>query len=510
MKLRLISVYLNVYKIFLGVYIMLLRTLLASVILLQSVLFSQELPRSLFINQEIYDLDALLKSNAPIQFSSASITNVLILSNAINLAVQNNLELAQAHKDLTSAQALYTGSIQDFYVPTVSAGLGASVQDYISSKNSSTSILADQGFFVNFVLPSVTISKTVFNGLGTLYAHRIAKENLLSSQNTYTNKIRDIVLETVSRYYDQILKQEEVILALDRLKQLQDQLKQAEINYANGRVSDYDVALAKSQFFAAQPAYYLAEKNRLYAQEDFYRYIGITPKVDEYFELEGDVVSLTNIMFTQFNEEESLAFILSNDTILAQLRTSYNNAKNIKGQQNSVRMPKIDLNFSYNPTYGGDTPVNNFSNATYQANYSIGASLRIPILEWIPGTGAASQVKSANENIKKAQYALLDAEQKKIVEIKNTLLNIRELRQTVSSLKITEEQSYRALTIATAQYKNGRISILELNQSQNDYNDARKSFLTAIYNEFVAKLFLQASMNNLPQFLEEIQKITSK
>ncbi|MGL4561718.1 MAG: TolC family protein [Brevinema sp.] len=495
-----------------------LRNIALMIILLNGVVFSQDLPASLFVNTELYDLTTLLSKDGPIHFSQATQTNILSLPSVIDLAVQNNLELAQSKKELDSTKALYTGSIQDFYVPNLSTSIGVSATDYFgSSKNKviggitipNATSFDNQGFFINFTVPTVTLSKTVFNGLGTLYAHRIAKENYLSAQNIYTNKIREVIFEAVTRYYDQILKQEEVKLALDRLKQLKGQLELAEINFKNGRVSDYDVALARSQFYAAQPDFYRAEKNRMVAEEDFFRYIRLKPSTNQYMQLEGELLEVTNIQFSSFDDEESLNFILTNDTVLQQLRTAFKNAKNIKGQQNSVRMPKIDLNFSFNPSYGANTPASQFNQATYEGTYSLGASLRIPILEWIPGTGVASQVKSANEQIKKAEFTLLDAEEQKIIEVKDTLLSIRELNQTVEALKITEIQSKRALEIANEQYRAGRLSLLELDKAQTDYNDARRQLVAAVYNEFRTKLFLQASINNLSMFVEEVSKINA-
>ncbi|MGL4394469.1 MAG: TolC family protein [Brevinema sp.] len=484
---------------------MLIRIVLG-LLFMHGLAFSQDLPQSLFLNTEFTDLETLLSKNEPVKFSQASETNLMTLSNVIELAVLNNKELAQSKKELDSTKALYIGSIQDFYVPELSATFGMSLTDYFGSSNA----LADKGMYMNFVLPSITLSKTVFNGFGTMYSHKIAKENYLAAQNSYTNKIREVVLDSVTRYYDQILKQEEVQLAVDRLKQLKSQLEFAQINFRNGRVSDYDVAQAQSQFYAAQPEYYRAEKNRLVSQEDFYRYIGWKEKFDEYLLLEGDIFSVADIQFSAFDEQESLNFILTNDSALSQLRTSFENAKNQKGVQRAAIMPKIDLSFNYNPNYGANVPASEFRDAKYEGNYSFGASLRVPILDWIPGTGAASKVKSANEQIKKAEFALFDAEQQKIIEVKSNLLTIRELKQSVEALKVSETQSKRAFEIAQRQYRNGRITLIELNQTQNDYNNARSELLLAVYNEFSAKLFLQSMINNLPLFVEEIHKISIK
>jgi len=474
--------------------------------------YAQDLPKNLFPNQNIYNLDLLLQKEAnlgqELPLSRPKITNLWILDDTIQMAMANNLELAQTKKALDAAKALYTGTIQDFYVPSLSTSLSFSTRDlFTTSKNAVIIEETSQGFTMDLVLPSITLSKNIFNGFANLYSYRIAKETHLNAQNTYSNKIREIVYQTTIRYYDQFLRKDEVEVSLERLRQLKSQLEQAEINYQNGLVSDYDVTLSKSQFFAAQPVYFSSEKERLYAREDFYRYIGYIPNNQVYVELQGSLLQVTNLEFTKFDEDSSLEYILSNDTALATLRTAYINARNTKGQKNSVRLPKLAVQFDYTPSYGRDVAIGNFKEAAYNGSYGVGASLQIPILDWIPGTGVASQVQAAEENIKKAQFALLDAEEQKIIEIKKVLLSIRELNQSVSALRISEQQAGLASEIARKQYQNGRISILELNLAQVDYIDAKKQLLNSVYREFQSKLILQEAMNNLSAFLDEVSKI---
>ncbi|MGL4677425.1 MAG: TolC family protein [Brevinema sp.] len=477
-----------------------------------SFVYTQDLPKSLFPNQEIYDIDMLLQQSANFDNSyilqPSSHTNQWTLKETINLAILNNLELAQAKKDLDSSKSLYTGSIQDFYVPNLTVSASADFRNLFTTSGNPNDIAAtSEGFKMDLSLPSIVLSKTIFNGFANLYSYRIAKENYLNLQNTYTNKIREIVYQTAIRYYDQFLKQEEVKVTLERLRQLRDQLAQAEINYRNGRVSDFDVSLSRSQFYSAQPTYFTAEKNRLFSKEDFYRYIGYVAEPDTFIELKGDLLQVTNIEFSPFDENSSLEYIFSNDTMLATLRAAYQNAKNQKGQQNAVRLPKVDLRFDYNPSWGRDVAIGSFGESSYNGQYGVSASLQVPILEWIPGTGVASRVKAADTEITKAQYALLDAEEQKLIEVKNTLLTIREMGQSVNSFRVSEEQARRASEIAQEQYRFGRISIIELNQAQVDYIDAKRNLLLSVYNELNAKLTLQQAINSLPRFLEEMNKI---
>lgn len=477
-------------------------------------LFSQQtvLPESLFPNQELYDLELLLERannlEQTVNFTPASVTNIWSVQDVIDMAVANNLELAQSKKDFDVAQASYTGSIQDLYVPALKVGASVTARDLFTTSKKPADIAAtSEGFTVDVGIPSISLSRRLFAGFANVYNFRISKENYLNAANTYSNLMRSTVYNAVKRYYEQFLREEEVRVALERLKQLQEQLRSAEINFRNGRVSDYDVILTRAQYYSAQPTFFNAERLRLYAREDFYRFLGYLPDNNVRIELKGDLYQITNVRFSEFDENESLAYIFSNDTELATLRTALANSKSTKGLKNAQRMPSLDISFDYTPSWGRDVAVANFSESAYNGSYGVTASLSVPILEWIPGTGIASQVKAAQEEIKKAEFKLLDAEEKKLIDIKNTLLNIRELNQSVAALRISTEQANVAARIAQVQYRNGRVSILDLNRAQVDYIEAKKKLLAAIYDELSARLNLQQSMNPLPMFLDEVKKI---
>ncbi len=252
-------------------------------IILFNTAHAQPLPASLFPNHELYDLESLLQQNAEIEslLDEGIITNYWTLSEVINMAVYNNLELAQVYQDMISSQATYTGSVQDFYVPNLSVSASATFRDSFTTSSDPVVVSAtDAAYHQSITLPSVVLSKTLFNGMYTYYSHRISKENYLNAQNTYSNQIREVAYQAAVRYYDQFLKEEEVKVALERLKQLRDRLAEAERNFQFGRVSDYDVALTRAQYSAAEPDFYSAEKNRLYSRAEFYRYIGYIPEPD--------------------------------------------------------------------------------------------------------------------------------------------------------------------------------------------------------------------------------------
>lgn len=484
-------------------------------IFITSINHAQSLPKSLFPNQEVYDVELLLEQDANLGNSTilnpASQTNQWTLQDVIDMAVVNNLDLAQAKQDLDSAKALHTGSIQDFYLPNLNLGTSAEFRDLFTTSTNPANIAATgEGFRADIVLPSVVLQKNLFNGFADLYAYRIAKQNHLNAQNTYSNKMREIVYETTLRYYDQFLKQEEVKVSLERLRQVRDQLDQAEVNFRNGRVSDFDVSLTRSQYYAAEPVFYSAEKNRLFSRADFYRYIGYVDEPDTHIELKGELLEVTNVVFSEFDENASIEFILSNDTAIATLRANFKNSKSQKGIENSVRLPKLGVQFDYTPSWGRDVAIGSFAESAYNGSYAVRASLQVPILEWIPGSGVASRVKSAEANVVKSQFALLNAEEQKIIEVKNNLLTIRELSQSVEAFRASEEQAALAAQIARTQYALGRISVIELNQAQVDYIDAKRNLLVSVYNELQSKLMLQQAINNLPSFLEEVKKIQEK
>ncbi|MGL5721852.1 MAG: TolC family protein, partial [Brevinema sp.] len=443
-------------------------------------------------------------------YEQAPVTNEWSLDQAINMAALNNKAIQQSKKDMDSTKALYTGSIQDFYVPTLSVGAAVSITENYNPTRTSVSIPRlsfNNDPVANISVPSVNLSWRAFNGLGTMYAYRIAVENHRNAALTYTNSVRTNMYDAVVRYYEQFLRDEDVIVIIENLHFLRQQLRESEIQFRNGRISDLDLNTARANYYNALPQYYDAERNRFFSRMEFYRFIGYKPQSNETIMLTGSLYDVTNVAFSAFDEEESLDFIYTNDTMLASLRTAVSNAASSKGQINAQRMPTVDFTASFSPNYGSDVTIPTFGDAQYRSSLSATARLTIPITGWIPGTGIASQVKSAELQRQKAEVTLEDAREQRFTALQNTLLNIRQVSLSVDALRISEANARRAAEAAAVQYRNGRISLIDFNQILQTYLTTRQSFLSTIYNDLSLRLGLQQAIQPLPGFINEVNRI---
>lgn len=489
-----------------------------AVLLLVTPLYAQEmmdpkvLPATLFPEESV-DLETLIDrvaaGNTDVIGLPAENTNTLNLADVINMAAANNKVIQQSKKDMDSARALYTGSIQDFYVPSLSVGASLSLGDQYNpaSFGSFNNITSGTDPVFNIQAPSVKLSWRVFNGFGTLNAYRAAKDTYITAALTYTNAVRSNIYSSVTRYYEQFYREENVRVILDNISILRQQMRESQARYAAGRISDVDLNTSRANYYNSLPNYYNAERLRLFARDDFHRFIGYKPQSNENIVLQGSLYEVTNVMFAAFDEEESLNYIYTNDSMLASLRSTVSNAIYTKGQVNAQRMPTLDLSASFTPNYGSDVTVPTFGNAEYRSSLTGMATLTIPILEWIPGTGLASQVKSAEMKRQRAELQLEDALEQKINDVKNTLMNIKEISLNVDALRISENTARLAANAARIQYQNGRISLLELNQSLQTLLLTRQNLLTMIYNDLSVRLGLQQSIQPLPGFINEVNRI---
>ncbi|MGL5253750.1 MAG: TolC family protein [Brevinema sp.] len=476
----------------------------------QELMDPKKLPESIISNHNV-DIDILIDKVAKNDYTwlndPAANTNTWTLNQVINMAALNNKAIQQSKKDMDSTKALYIGSIQDFYVPTVSVGAAVSVSKSLNPEVPAGGGVANSDPVANISVPSVNLSWKAFNGLGTMYAYRIAVENHRNAALTYTNSVRTNMYDAVIRYYEQFLRDEDVIVILENINFLRQQLQESEVQFRNGRISDLDLNTARANYYNALPQYYEAERNRFYSRMEFYRFIGYKPQSNETILLSGSLYDVTNVAFTAFNEEESLDFIYSNDTRLASLRSAVSNAASSKGQVNAQRMPTVELTASFSPNYGSDVTIPTFGDAQYRSSLSATARLTIPLTGWIPGTGIASQVKSAEIKRQNAEIALQDAQEQRFTDLQNTLLNIRQVALSVEALRISESNARRAAEAAIAQYRGGRISLIDYNQTLQTYLSTRQSFLTAIYNDLSLRLGLQQAIQPLPGFINEVNRI---
>ena len=134
--------------------------------------------------------------------------------------------------------------------------------------------------------------------------------------------------------------------------------------------------------------------------------------------------------------------------------------------------PAITLGGSITPSY-----ISTRAREGSLINWSFGPSLTLPILD---GGRLKAGVDIAQSNSKTQYLAWKATVLKAVEEVENALAAVTRDTQTVSALRAQVRSAEEALELATASYKDGASSLLDVLDAQRSVSDARSGLAQAV------------------------------
>ena len=150
--------------------------------------------------------------------SYAGEIRTITLSNALELALQNNLDLKQSEKDVRIAEAQYGESFADFWLPGINLSGSYSYLDPLTVSNgtittpSSYSVaggkIIPSGFntitnvFPNNYSAGLTVSKALFTGFRNWNSLEIKRMNLELARKKYADQKENILYTTETSFFN--------------------------------------------------------------------------------------------------------------------------------------------------------------------------------------------------------------------------------------------------------------------------------------------------------------------
>jgi len=142
------------------------------------------------------------------------------------------------------------------------------------------------------------------------------------------------------------------------------------------------------------------------------------------------------------------------------------------GVAEAALYPSISLNGSISPIYASTS--NAFGAST---TWGFGPSLNLPIFD--AGTRVA-RIKANEAAAREAYLAWKEAVLNAVAEVENALVAVNRTRQTVSALTATVRSYEEALSLATASYRDGASSLLDVLDAQRNVASAQASLAQAV------------------------------
>ncbi|MEZ0323305.1 MAG: TolC family protein [Hydrogenothermaceae bacterium] len=292
---------------------------------------------------------------------------------------------------------------------------------------------------------------------------KLSKINI-ETQQVIKEDIKQKVKDTARRLFlTSLLNREVAKIKEENLKYWQENFKYIEAKYKEGILAKYDFMRASSQLQSAIADYENAKANYEKSMEDLKRFLmleDITP-------VEGQISKLTPDVDISKIEDNTEIKVLKAQIKLADSQIDYQKAANY---------PSLSAFLNYQVNNQRAFPA---GNEVWKKGYNLGLSLN-----WQLFDGFAKESKVLQAKVDKSKYEI--QLQDKIKEVKTninkTLIDLKALDIQLQADKSNLESAKESVRLSTERFKANITNLLEVLDSQTNYQNTQLSYLSTLYN----------------------------
>ena len=309
---------------------------------------------------------------------------------------------------------------------------------------------------------SFLINQKIFTG-GKLINDRLSAINLVAAGRQKLNDSEQSILYQAAQAYFNYLKTEQIVkLQQNNFEVLSERLEATKIQFEVGELTLTDVAQAEARLSQAQSN--LADaRSLLKAREADYRsIIGLNPDNLEEWNEQLDI---------PLNEAEAISIALKNNPQLKYYENIERSSDYNVSSQKSMLSPQLSLRGEY--IYAEDQ---SFLMSEDIDQYQITGQIKIPIfyggLNW-------SNIRKAQEINSRDKYLIIDGKRKIRSYVKKSFAEYNASKLRISATEKQAQATEIALEGVKQEFQLGTRTTLDILDAEQEYLDARVSFVTA-------------------------------
>ncbi len=410
----------------------------------------------------------------------------LTLDEAIRMAVANNRDLKMAELDMEKANKKVTEAIGNA-LPSLSATGQYSraiektvffLPDFAnpgSGRITPIEIGADHSIQFGFSATQILFNSAVFEGVGTAKIYQKAAREL------YRAKYNGTVASVRKAFHGVLYAQRVLEMTRSSLRNAEDNLRNVEVLYKQGVVSEYDFLRARVQTENVRPAVLSVERQVQEALNGLKIILGVP--VQNSLEISGELT------FQPVDPG-----ILSS---AAQALTENNAMLKALEYQKSVNEELIAINRSeYLPTlsafgnyqWQAQKNVFSFGSNDFVRSSTVGLSLNLNLFNGFQTTARVGQAKM--DFMKSEEQLLLTTEAFRS-KVQSIALQLDEASKRYETQGETVTQAEKGYSIARTRYSTGSGTQLEVNDADLALLTARLNRIRAIFDYTMARIDLE-------------------
>lgn len=443
------------------------------------------------------------------------------LGTALRVALENSPDVARAEAAVRAAGGRVTEAfsaalpevsasasfqrnfrVQEAFLPAIIFDPNAGPDDLIPVRFG-----ADNQWSAGFSLTQRLFEYGVFVGIGAAGRYKELEGERARGVT------QQVVTTTRRAYFDVLLADEQVRLTEQSVERVRRTLEETRALNAGGLASDYDVLRLEVQLANLEPNLRRARDQVRAAKRQLAITIGM--RADAEFAVAGSLhdVDIANPAAndaenahllaaaggTQFDDIDFAdAWQRATDarTDLRQSRLAVSLEQARVQVEVAEYFPRISLFSNYNITAQENGSPNFFGDANSRTtSWFGGIRVEVPIFR---GFARGARVAQARASLRQAEVTADETEEQATSQVRTLLDGLSETRARVASQRRAVEQARRGFEIASAEYRAGTGSQLQITDAEVALRQSEFNYAQAVYDYLTTRSALEAAIGAVP------------
>ena len=415
---------------------------------------------------------------ASLSFFSTAQTGArtITIDDAVNLALQNNLEIKQSKMDL----------------------------DLLSKKNQyswnsvSPSISASGGFNGNTPLgdgdTSFSYSLGASLNLNLTPALRTTMKKALldyqSGQASLETTKRKIELSVRKTFYSLIYFNDNLEIQQRSLETAKQTYEANQVKYRQGRLAELQLLNSQYNYEKKIPDVENLKRNYQSNIDSFKLLLGLA--LEDEITLEGKLDEAVSVHFDETILQTSLNSIEENAQIKALKQQIISTENTIQATKLSSYAPTVSFSVSENTNGSSkENPMSGKGAWEPSSTLSYGVTVRVPLDGYFPWSSGKLNIASSEENLQKLKMNLEQARTQTTLAVKNSYNTILQALTQLELLEKNVELTQKTYDMSKNAYNMGSVDLLSLQQAEDNLYSARYNVQNQKYTILTSILTLE-------------------
>jgi len=417
------------------------------------------------------------------QIAEAQNARTISLGDAIDAALEQNVELRQSSNQVVSGEISVRQS-KTAFLPDLSASASAS-KSYSRDYDPVTDLT--EGRESGSLSLGLSARVTLFDGFSNIASLQSSRLQLSAARQSFQRTRQSIIFETFSRYLQVLMDGELLASERENLAAQRQQLLRIEEYYKVGNRSRADLLQQQAEISQAELSVLRAEESLNISKLQLLKTIGREPSTD----YEVEILPVEELVDQMAGKETDIDWIgaLPQRADVSAQTLSVEAAKKGITSARSGYWPSLSLSAEIGSGYSSPSEYGDFSDQVLDINPSarIGLSLSIPIFDRSVTRSSVqkSQIQLANE-----QLNLEDLRQTVSLEIQQALFDYSSAQKGLEAARAQLEYTRQALQVTAERYDVGSAILAELSLARAQFVSANKDWIQANYSLLIDRVAL--------------------